>query len=77
VLAPAAGWKADGRRGNLPPEGELMPTYDYQCQKCRKSFSQTLTIAQHDTKRITCPKCGSRSVKQKVTGFFAVTKKKS
>jgi putative FmdB family regulatory protein len=70
-------WQAPGRRGILQPEGEAMPTYDYRCEKCRKSFSLTLTISQHDTKRITCPKCGSRSVKQKVTGFFAITKKKS
>jgi putative FmdB family regulatory protein len=54
-----------------------MPTYDYRCEKCRKSFSLTLTIAQHDTKRLTCPKCGSRRVKQKVSAFFAVTRKKS
>jgi len=70
-------WNGSGRRGILPAEGEAMPTYDYRCEKCKKSFSLTLTISQHDTKRILCPKCGSRSVKQKVTGFFAITRKKS
>jgi putative FmdB family regulatory protein len=54
-----------------------MPTYDYRCEKCRKSFSLALTISQHGTKRIICPKCGSRQVKQKVSAFFAVTKRKS
>jgi putative FmdB family regulatory protein len=54
-----------------------MPTYDYRCGKCGKSFSKALSMSEHDTKRITCPKCGSRQVKQKVSAFFAVTSKKS
>lgn len=54
-----------------------MPTYDYRCENCRKSFSVTMSISEHDRKRITCPKCKSRQVKQKIASFFAVTKKKS
>ncbi len=54
-----------------------MPSYDYRCEKCRKSFTLTMSMADHDTKRIVCPKCKSRQVKQKVTSFFALTGKKS
>ena len=54
-----------------------MPTYDYRCEKCRKKFSLTMTIAQHDSKRVTCPKCGSRKVTQQIGNFFCVTSDKS
>jgi putative FmdB family regulatory protein len=54
-----------------------MPTYDYRCENCKKSFTVALTMKQHDARKPACPKCGSRRVKQKVTGFFVVTRKKS
>ncbi len=54
-----------------------MPTYDYVCEKCRKSFSMQLTLKEHDKRTITCPKCKSRQVKQKVSSFFAVTSRKA
>lgn len=54
-----------------------MPVYDYRCKKCGKKFSLTMSIAEHETKRVKCPKCGSRSVEQQVAAFYAVTSKKS
>ncbi|GEM_PF-197024 len=54
-----------------------MPVYDYRCKKCGKKFSITMSITEHDTKRVKCPKCGSRSVEQQVAAFYAVTSKKS
>lgn len=54
-----------------------MPGYDYKCKKCGKKFSLTLTISQHDRKRIRCPKCASSQVEQELASFFAVTSKKS
>ena len=54
-----------------------MPTYDYKCEDCHKAFSVTLTIDQHDHKKIHCPKCGSKHVDQQVSQFFAVTSRKS
>ena len=54
-----------------------MPTYDYRCNKCGKKFSLTLTIGEHDSKRVTCPKCKSRRVTQQVGHFFCVTSDKS
>jgi putative FmdB family regulatory protein len=58
-------------------EGCIMPTYDYRCEKCRKSFSLMMTMSQHDGKKPACPKCGSRRVRQRMASFFAVTSKKS
>jgi putative FmdB family regulatory protein len=53
-----------------------MPTYDYRCNKCRKKFSLTISLAEHD-KGVKCPKCGSRKVEQQISGFFAKTGRKS
>lgn len=54
-----------------------MPNYDYRCKECKKSFTLNLTISEHDSKRIACPKCKSRKVEQQYAAFFAVTSKKS
>ena len=54
-----------------------MPVYDYVCRDCSKSFEQTLTLHEHDGKKIECPHCGSRNVQQQAAAFYAVTSKKS
>lgn len=54
-----------------------MPVYDYVCRKCGKKFSVTLTIHEHESKKVKCPKCESRNVEQQLAAFFAVTSKKS
>ena len=32
-----------------------MPLYEYLCKKCLESFTLTMTISEHDKKRIQCP----------------------
>lgn len=54
-----------------------MPSYQYECKECKKNFSLTLTVADHDKKRVACPKCKGRKVEQQYGTFFAVTSKKS
>lgn len=54
-----------------------MPIYEYLCEECRALFEKTLTLAAHDREPITCPKCGSKNVKQELTTFYPVTSKKS
>ena len=54
-----------------------MPFYEYICRKCHKKFSATLTIKEHDTKRIRCPKCKAQDVAKVIEPFTAVTSKKS
>jgi putative FmdB family regulatory protein len=54
-----------------------MPSYEYACKACKKTFTLTLTIREHDKKRVACPKCKSRKVEQQFGSFFAVTSKKS
>ncbi len=54
-----------------------MPTYDYHCDKCGKNFSLLLTIGEHDKAKVSCPKCKSKKVSQRIAGFTAITSKKS
>jgi putative FmdB family regulatory protein len=54
-----------------------MPTYSYRCEACRKTFSQQMTLAEHDKKRVKCPKCGSRKARQYIGSFGVKTSKKS
>ncbi len=54
-----------------------MPFYDYVCKKCNKKFTITMTISEHDQKKVRCPKCKSVSVEQQWGKFSAVTSKKS
>jgi putative FmdB family regulatory protein len=39
---------------------ELMPAYQYRCEKCGKKFERTETISEHEALRLKCPKCGSK-----------------
>jgi putative FmdB family regulatory protein len=54
-----------------------MPTYDYQCEKCNKSFSRTMKISEYEKAKTKCPKCKSAKVKQRITGFQTITSRKS
>lgn len=55
-----------------------MPTYDFVCNDCKKSFSLTMSMAAYaKRKSFKCPKCESRHVQRRVSAFFAVTSKKS
>lgn len=54
-----------------------MPSYDYVCKQCKKTFNVILTLAEYEKGDVVCPKCKSKKVEQKVAAFFAVTSKKS
>lgn len=56
-----------------------MPSYEYQCQECGKSFTIEQTIQEHSQKRLPkCPDCKkSRSVKRRLSPAYVLTSKKS
>ncbi len=56
-----------------------MPTYEYQCKDCGKVFEKTMTIEEHERQKqkLTCPKCGSRKIRQQVSQFQVVTSHKT
>ena len=55
----------------------VMPVYDYVCNDCHAEFEVILTVKEHETEEITCPKCDSNKVEQAAVEFYAVTSKKS
>jgi putative FmdB family regulatory protein len=34
-----------------------MPLYEYFCKKCDKNFTITMSIAEHEKKKVKCPEC--------------------
>jgi putative FmdB family regulatory protein len=47
-----------------------MATYEFTCTKCKTEFEVTCHMDERDAKAV-CPKCGSHSVKQKLTAAFS------
>jgi putative FmdB family regulatory protein len=54
-----------------------MPTYDFVCEKCNKTFTLFMSISDYEKKKYACPICKSKKVKQQVSSFQTVTSKKS
>ncbi len=54
-----------------------MPSYAFVCKECKKSFSLTMTLAEYDKGKVSCPSCKSKRVEQKPAAFYAVSAKKS
>jgi putative FmdB family regulatory protein len=54
-----------------------MPTYEYLCLACHKTFSQTLTLAEAAKQKAVCPHCHSAKVEQLPSAFYAITSRKS
>ena len=57
--------------------GAVMPTYEYQCQNCKKVFTVVMSISEYEKGKVKCPKCGKGRVKQQITQFMVQTSKKS
>ncbi len=54
-----------------------MPMYDYKCLDCGKESLVVLTLKEHESSKVKCPKCGSTKMQQLYTSFVAHTTKKS
>jgi len=54
-----------------------VPTYNFYCKECKKSFALTMPLAEYEKGKFACPKCKSKKVEQQMAAFFAVTAKKS
>lgn len=54
-----------------------MPLYEYVCRRCQEKFSTVLTVKEHETKKVQCPKCKSEEVDHVIEPFFAKTSSKT
>ena len=55
-----------------------MPTYEFECQKCRKHFDVQETIGEHAKHHLHhCPQCGSESVRQVIAEVHVRTNRKT
>ena len=54
-----------------------MPLYEYVCKKCQKKFGEVLTIKEHESKKVECPKCSSTDLEKVIEPFFAKTASKT
>ena len=54
-----------------------MPRYEYRCEQCGETFEQRETIAEHETAKPKCPKCGGEKLARAFSAFYANTSKKS
>jgi putative FmdB family regulatory protein len=54
-----------------------MPMYEFACKTCKKTFTLTISLAEYEKAKFTCPKCKGKKVEQRLAPFFAVTSKKS
>jgi putative FmdB family regulatory protein len=54
-----------------------MPTYEYHCQDCDRTFVVHLSLPERDAERVECPHCKGTNVEQRFAPFVAVTSKKS
>ena len=57
-----------------------MPTYEFTCKKCNKSFEQVWTVAEYEKRtkaQNKCPACGSANVVRRLSPFQVKTSKKS
>jgi putative FmdB family regulatory protein len=55
----------------------VMPTYEFLCEKCQKTFTVIISISEYEKKDYQCPQCKNKDVKQQISSFQAVTSKKS
>ncbi|MCL6508921.1 MAG: zinc ribbon domain-containing protein [Bryobacteraceae bacterium] len=57
-----------------------MPTYEFLCHQCAKTFELSSSVAEYERKRkegIHCPTCGGSDVQQQISAFQVKTSKKS
>jgi len=54
-----------------------MPTYNFYCTKCKKTFSIIISVSEYEKKKYSCPMCKGKQIEQQISSFQTVTSKKS
>jgi putative FmdB family regulatory protein len=55
----------------------ICPFTNYVCRKCHNKFGEVLTIKEHETKKVHCPKCQGTELEKVIEPFFAKTARKT
>ncbi len=76
-------WAVQGQSGRADygiksrGEGRIMPTYEYHCRDCDRTFTVYMSIKDHEAEEMRCAHCHGTQIEQVLTSFVAVTSKKS
>jgi putative FmdB family regulatory protein len=55
-----------------------MPTYEFFCEKCKKSYELAMRIADIEKRKtFRCPECKSTRFRRQISSFQTITSKKS
>lgn len=54
-----------------------MPLYEYVCRKCQHRFGEVLTVKEHETRKVQCPKCKNKDLQHVLLPFFTKTSSKT
>jgi putative FmdB family regulatory protein len=52
-----------------------MPTYEFECGKCGRTFEVAMTVSELGRTPPSCPGCGSTAVTQHLSAFVQTSKK--
>jgi putative FmdB family regulatory protein len=59
-------------------EGDSMPDYEFVCQRCRKIFTNHMSVQEHEDRTPECPQCrSSQEVHRAISHFNVQTSRKS
>ena len=56
---------------------DLMPQYDFYCEKCHRELSMTLSLSERNRGEYQCPGCGTKELQPLMGTFFSKTSRKA
>ena len=54
-----------------------MPTYEFECRKCRHRFNLVESITEHDKHWEKCPRCAGTDIQSLISAVNVKTSRKS
>ena len=57
--------------------GPSMPVYEYECRDCGNRFVESMSIDDHDKRKLQCPSCKSQNTDSVIEAPYVKAAKKS
>lgn len=55
-----------------------MPEYEFYCRHCKKPFSASMHVEEHERQVVECPQChDTKEVEKRISEVYVMTSKKS